>query len=86
VVRGTYRHVRNPIYLAVVSIILGQGLILGNVALLVYGAVLWLFFHVWVLAIEEPTLRGTFAAEYATFCANVPRWVPRLAPWKGSAG
>lgn len=86
VVGGTYRHVRNPIYLAVVSIILGQGLILGNVALLVYGAVLWLFFHVWVLAIEEPTLRGTFAAEYATYCANVPRWVPRLAPWKGSAG
>ena len=86
VVRGTYRHVRNPIYLAVVSIILGQGLILGNAALLVYGAVLWLGFHVFVRAYEEPTLRMTFAAEYATYCANVPRWVPRLAPWKGSAG
>ena len=63
VVGGTYRHVRNPIYLAVVSIILGQGLILGNVTLLLYGAVLWLFFHVWVLVMEEPTLRETFAAE-----------------------
>jgi len=85
VVRGTYRHVRNPIYIAVVSIILGQGLILGNVTLLIYGAVLWLGFHVFVLAYEEPTLRNTFAAEYATYCANVPRWVPRLAPWKGDA-
>ena len=74
VVRGTYRHVRNPIYIAVVSIILGQGLILGNVALLVYGAVLWLGFHVFVLAYEEPTLRMTFAAEYA-----------KLRPFKAAA-
>lgn len=81
VVKGFYRYVRNPIYLAVVSVILGQGMILGNVNLLVYGVVAWLGTHLFVLAYEEPTLRKTFGAQYDAFCANVPRWVPRLNPW-----
>ena len=83
VVTGCYRYVRNPIYLAVVSIILGQGAILGNVNLLAYGALAWLTTHVFVVAYEEPTLRKTFGAEYDAFCARVRRWVPRLTPWNG---
>jgi len=86
VVTGFYRYVRNPIYLAVVSIVLGEGAILGNVSLLKYGAIVWLACYVFVLSYEEPTLRKTFGAEYDAFCANVPRWVPRLRPWDGSAG
>jgi protein-S-isoprenylcysteine O-methyltransferase Ste14 len=35
------------------------------------------------IALEAPTLRRTFGAEYEAFCANVPRWVPRLSPWSG---
>jgi protein-S-isoprenylcysteine O-methyltransferase Ste14 len=84
VVKGLYRYVRNPMYLAVVSAILGQSMILGNLSLLAYGALVWLTFHLFVLAYEEPTLRRTFGAEYDAFCANVPRWVPRLSPWSGS--
>ena len=86
VVKGFYRYVRNPIYLAVVSVVLGQGVILGNVSLLAYGAIVWLCCHLFVLAYEEPTLRKTFGAEYDTFYANVPRWVPRLRPWSESTG
>ena len=84
VVNGLYRYVRNPMYLAVVLVILGQAMILGNVSLLVYGALVWLIFHVFVLAYEEPTLRRTFGPEYDAFCANVHRWIPRLRPWTGS--
>ena len=83
VVTGLYRYVRNPIYVAVVSTILGQGLILGNVRLLEYGGLLWLFFHLAVLIYEEPTLRASFGSEYSAFCAAVPRWIPRLTPWTG---
>jgi protein-S-isoprenylcysteine O-methyltransferase Ste14 len=83
VVKGGYRYVRNPIYLAAVSVILGQGVILGNVSLLAYGAIVWLSCHLFVLAYEEPTLQKTFGAEYNAFRANVPRWVPRLRPWSG---
>lgn len=84
VVKGFYRYVRNPIYLAAVSVILGQGVVLGNVNLLGYGVLAWLGSHLFVVTYEEPTLRKTFGAEYDAFCANVPRWVPRLSPWDAS--
>src|SRR6185369_6499741 len=78
VITGPNRYVRNPIYLALVAIVLGQGLILGDTRLLVYGALLWVGFHLFVLAYEEPTLRESFGAEYDSYCANVSRWLPRL--------
>jgi protein-S-isoprenylcysteine O-methyltransferase Ste14 len=84
VVTGMYRYVRNPMYLAVVSAILGQSLILGNVALLVYGGLIWLLAHFFVLFYEEPVLRASFGAEYDLFCKEVPRWIPRFTPWKGN--
>jgi protein-S-isoprenylcysteine O-methyltransferase Ste14 len=80
VVSGVYRHVRNPMYVAVVAVILGQGLILGNIRVLEYGVVVWLAFHIFVLAYEEPTLTRSFGTEYQEFCASVPRWIPRLTP------
>lgn len=83
VVTGLYRYVRNPMYVAVASLIVGQGLLLGNVHVLEYAAVIWLAFHLFVLLYEEPALRSTFADEYEAFCANVPRWIPRLRPWRG---
>ncbi|MBZ5729288.1 MAG: isoprenylcysteine carboxylmethyltransferase family protein [Acidobacteriia bacterium] len=83
VVTGLYRHVRNPMYVAVVTAILGQGLLFGNAAVLEYGCVVWLFFHLFVLAYEEPALRASFEDEYRSFCAAVPRWIPRLTRWKG---
>jgi protein-S-isoprenylcysteine O-methyltransferase Ste14 len=82
VVGGFYRYVRNPMYVGVVSVILGQALLLGDVRLLWYGAILWLGFHLFVLVYEEPTLRQMFGESYIIFCANVPRWIPRLVPWK----
>jgi protein-S-isoprenylcysteine O-methyltransferase Ste14 len=81
VVSGLYRHVRNPMYLAVAATIIGQGLYLGNLELLGYGALVGLAFHLFVLGYEEPTLRTRFGAEYGAFCANVHRWLPRLRPW-----
>ena len=82
VVTGLYRHVRNPIYVAVVAIIVGQALLFGDYSLIVYGALLWLSFHIFVVAYEEPTLDETFGSEYEAYRANVPRWVPRVVPWR----
>jgi len=81
VVTGLYRYVRNPMYVAVVSAILGQGFILGNIQLLEYGGAVWVLFHLFVLFYEEPTLRATFGSQFTTFCAEVPRWIPRFTPW-----
>ena len=85
VVSGLYRYVRNPMYVAVLGLILGQLLFFGNAALLAYAVVVWLAFFVFVLSYEEPTLRASFPEEYEAYVANVPRWAPRLTPWRGEA-
>ena len=82
VVKGFYRYVRNPMYVAVVSVIFGQALLLGNIRVLAYAIFVWLAFHLFVLIYEEPTLRKSFGVEYETFCAHVPRWIPRFSPWR----
>ena len=82
VVTGLYRYVRNPIYVALVAVILGQAVLFGDQRLLGYGALIWLAFHIFVLAYEEPTLRQSYGAEYESYRANVPRWLPRLTPWR----
>lgn len=81
---GLYRYVRNPMYIAVVSTIFGQALLLGNVALVEYGGLVWALVHAFVLAYEEPTLRRSFGPEYENYCAAVPRWIPRFTAWSGS--
>ena len=65
VVSGPYRYVRNPMYVGVFGAILGQALLLGQPALLVYAGFVWLGFHFFVLAYEEPTLRSRFPHDYA---------------------
>jgi protein-S-isoprenylcysteine O-methyltransferase Ste14 len=84
VVTGLYRYVRNPIYVAVVAVILGQGILFGDWRLLIYGGLMWLAFHAFVLAYEEPVLAESFGAQYEDFRANVPRWIPRLTPWRAA--
>ena len=51
VMTGFYRRVRNPIYVGLVTFVLGEALVLGDDSLFVYAAILWVFFHLWVLAI-----------------------------------
>ena len=85
VVSGMYRFVRNPMYVAVLSIIFGQALLLGSTTLLVYAIALWVAFHSFVMLYEEPTLRMQFGRSYDVYCANVSRWLPRLRPWSGWA-
>src|SRR5262249_57474548 len=84
VVSGLYRHVRNPMYVAVVFALVGQALLFGSVVLLEYAGVVWLLFHVFVLGYEEPALRRRFGSSYAAYRANVRRWWPRLTPWQGA--
>jgi protein-S-isoprenylcysteine O-methyltransferase Ste14 len=82
VVTGLYRHVRNPMYVSVLAVILGQALLFWDWRLVVYGAVFWLACHAFVVMYEEPTLLRAFGTEYEAFRANVPRWIPRLRPWQ----
>ena len=82
VVTGLYRYVRNPMYVSVLAVILGQAILFADWRLLPYGALFWLACHLFVLTYEEPTLAATFNAAYERYRANVPRWLPRLTPWR----
>lgn len=83
VVGGLYRHVRNPMYLAVVAVIVGQALMLGRPVLLAYAVVVWAAVAAFVHWYEEPTLARTFGTSYEDYRRAVPAWRPRLRAWPG---
>jgi protein-S-isoprenylcysteine O-methyltransferase Ste14 len=82
VVGGLYRHVRNPMYLAVLAIILGQAILLGRPVLLGYAAAVAAAVVAFVRWYEEPTLARAYGAEYEAYRAAVRGWWPRIRPWQ----
>ena len=83
VVRGAYRHVRNPMYVATAAVVVGEGLLLRRPVLLVAAAVYCVALAALGRVREEPLLRARFGARYEAYRAAVPGWVPRLRPWRG---
>lgn len=82
VVTGQYRHVRNPMYVALVLIVAGQATWLGSHGLFAYAALLWVLFHLRVVTYEEPTLAREFGESYEEYRRAVPRWIPSVRPWR----
>ena len=75
---GPFRYVRNPIYMAGITLLLGGGLLYFPLSAVDFGLPLLLFvyFHVAVVHVEEPELRRRFGSKYDEYCARVPRWLP----------
>ena len=86
VVGGLYRHVRNPMYLAILAAIVGQALLLGRPVLLAYAAAVAAAFVAFVHWYEEPTLARQFGERYQAYRRAVPGWWPRRRPWRPPAG
>jgi protein-S-isoprenylcysteine O-methyltransferase Ste14 len=74
--RGSYRFVRSPMYLGVLLLVLGQGLLLGREVLFAWAVAAWLIFTSFLVFYEEPGLRRRFGAEYDDYRRRVRRWVP----------
>jgi protein-S-isoprenylcysteine O-methyltransferase Ste14 len=83
VVSGLYRHVRNPMYVGVLIALAGEILLFRSRGLVIFAVLLGLGFHLFVSWYEEPTLTRRYGDEYLRFKRNVPRWLPRFAPWQG---
>lgn len=77
VVRGLYRYVRNPMYVGVLLVIAGWAALFGSGTVLWYGVMIALVFHLFVILVEEPTLRRQFGEAYEAYRGTVPRWVPK---------
>jgi protein-S-isoprenylcysteine O-methyltransferase Ste14 len=78
VVRGLYQRVRNPMYVGITALLIGEAVLFECWGLLMYMAVIWLAFNTFVLAYEEPALRERFGASYDEYRRAVPCWIPRL--------
>jgi protein-S-isoprenylcysteine O-methyltransferase Ste14 len=74
---GPYRYVRNPMYLAVLAVILGWAVLFESTAVLGYALGVGLCCHLFVVLYEEPHLRRVFGAEYENYCLRVGRWLPK---------
>jgi len=81
VVGGSYRHVRNPMYVAVVAVIVGQALAFWSLGLLGYAFLVWLVMAAFVRGYEEPVLQERYGASYDLYRKSVRAWIPRLHPW-----
>lgn len=78
VVQGLYRYVRNPMYVAVTTILLGELVIVRSTVFLWYLAGWLVAVNLFVMGYEEPTLRRQFGDSYTRYTRTVGRWIPRL--------
>jgi protein-S-isoprenylcysteine O-methyltransferase Ste14 len=79
VVRGLYRHVRNPMYLGVLLVVAAWAAVSGSGRVVEYGLGVAVVFHLFVVLVEEPLLRHRFGASYEAYCRAVSRWLPGRA-------
>ena len=78
VTSGPFRVVRNPMYVSGILILLGEFIISGSGAILLYLFFIWLIFHLFIIFYEEPHLMKVFGTPYEKYCSEVPRWMPHL--------
>ena len=81
VVTGFNRFVRNPMYVGLILVILGQALLFASSGLVAYAAVVWIMTASFVHWYEEPSLELRYGAEYDAYRENVRAWIPRARPW-----
>jgi len=82
VVRGPYRHVRNPMITGVLLVLGAESLLFGSWPVAGWTLVFFLINTVYLTRIEEPGLERRFGDDYRRYRASVPRWIPRAVPWK----
>ena len=78
VATALYRYVRNPMYVGVFGVLLGEAATFHSMRLLGYAAFLSIAVQLFVVYYEEPTLRRRFGDSYELYRGSVPRWIPRL--------
>jgi protein-S-isoprenylcysteine O-methyltransferase Ste14 len=82
IISGPYRFVRNPMILGVISIEVGEAILFASYGMVLLAALFFVINTVYFILSEEPGLEKRFGAEYVEYKKNVPRWIPRLKPWR----
>ena len=77
VLRGLYRYTRNPMYIGVLTVILGWAALFRDANLVLYAFVVGTCFHLFIVLYEERHLLLEFGSRYETYRTQVARWLPR---------
>jgi protein-S-isoprenylcysteine O-methyltransferase Ste14 len=86
VVRGVYRHVRNPMISGVLFVLLGETLITASLPIFCWFLIFAIINATYIPLSEEPGLVNRFGEDYRVYKQNVPRWIPRWTPWEEDSG
>ena len=78
VLLGPYRYVRNPMYVGLFLVLIGEAMLYASLFVLLYSLFLVAAAHIFVVFYEEPTLRRKFGESYEQYLRSVPRWLPRM--------
>jgi hypothetical protein len=73
---------RNPMITGIVLMLIGEALMFASWAIGIWTVVFLIINMIYFVLSEEPGLRKRFGKEYEEYCRNVPRYIPRLTPWK----
>jgi protein-S-isoprenylcysteine O-methyltransferase Ste14 len=82
VVGGMYAYVRNPMILGVITVLIGESIVISSRPILLWAALVFIINTAYFMFSEEPGLEKRFGDEYRKYKKNVPRWIPRMRPWK----
>lgn len=75
VTKGLYRYSRNPMYVGVLLILIGEAIFFQSAKLWRYALIVFLVFNLFIILIEEPRLRKDFGKTYQSYCKKVRRWL-----------
>jgi protein-S-isoprenylcysteine O-methyltransferase Ste14 len=82
VIDGMYRYVRNPMIIGVLIVLTGESLAILSLNVFIWTLIFFIINNIWYIFYEEPDLEKKFGDEYRKYKKSVPRWIPRLKPYK----
>ena len=81
VIRGPYRHVRNPMITGAVLMLLAEAMLFQSWPISLWMVIFFMGNAIYFPLVEEKGLEKRFGDSYRKYKAHVPRWIPRLRPW-----
>src|SRR5215218_9685910 len=74
VVSGLYRFSRNPMYIGVMLMLIGEAVFFSSISVWIYAALVFIAFNLFIILHEEPRLTSDFGTEYQHYLKTVRRW------------
>jgi len=82
IIVSLYRHVRNPMILSLIIFQVGQAILFSSTGIALLAIFFFIINTIYFIFLEEPGLENRFGQEYIEYKRNVPRWIPRIKPWR----